>query len=115
MNRPVFDEQGKPIIIGNGVCDQDKEDIREYMTQECGWVFGDCVELKEKADKRKIEFPDCSYDDMFRIGNNVCDQGEYTYLNEQCGWDKFDCCELDHSKIGDGVCDSNDTIDYLTP
>lgn len=115
VEKLLLDDSGLPIALGTGVCDQGKEDLKDYMNDECGWVFGDCEELKAKADKRLQQYPTCSFPDMWRIGDGYCDRGEFNYLNEQCGWDKFDCCPYDTSKIGDGVCDSlNGGDDYLT-
>ena len=31
-----------PVELGNGICDEEKQYMIEYMTVECGWVFGDC-------------------------------------------------------------------------
>ncbi len=116
VEKLILDANGNPIVLGDGKCDATKVSLKDYMNEECGWVFGDCFEFKLQADKRQQQFPQCSLPELFRLGDGICDRGVNNYLNEQCGWDKFDCCDLDVSKIGDGVCDSNgDDIDYLTP
>ncbi len=101
----VTTADGQPIEIGNGVCDHGKENIREYMNEECGWVFGDCVQVRQRAIEMEAKYPDCyGVTDYWKIGDGNCDGGPY--LKEECGFDEFDCCPLDHSKIGDGTCDS---------
>ncbi len=109
----ITDEEGHPIVIGNGICDSGKKNIKAYMNEECGWVFGDCNDMKQKDIEMRAKYPHCSgVTEFFRIGDGVCDEGPY--LTEECGFDGLDCCELDHSKIGDGVCDSgNDEKLYL--
>jgi hypothetical protein len=109
----VTDDDGKPIEIGNGKCDQGKHNIKAYMNEECGWVFGDCKDLGDKHKELKEFYTDCDSSlEFFRIGDGVCDGG--AYLTKDCGWEKFDCCDLDENKIGDGVCDGNDKSAYLT-
>lgn len=103
----VTDEDGKPIVIGNGECrEKNKQDLKAYMNEECGWVFGDCQDVREFDLEKRAKYPNCNVTDYFRIGNGECDEDEY--LTEECGWDEFDCCGEDHSKIGDGTCDSHD-------
>jgi hypothetical protein len=107
----VVDDQGNPIEIGNERCDQGKENIDAYMNDDCGWVFGDCKELREKNIEKKNEYPNCDVSQHFRIEDGVCDGGEY--LTANCGWDGYDCCDFDHSSIGDGKCDSTEENNYF--
>ena len=104
----VLDANGEPIEIGNGICDHGKEYLHQYMNEECGWVFGDCIDVRKRDIELQEKYPDCKdIDIFFKIGDGICDGGEY--LTEECGWDGYDCCEADQTKIGDGKCDSRDS------
>ena len=63
-----------PSLIGNGVCDE------IYGTAECGWDDGDCL---------VDGYPDCHVDNPNKIGNSICDEGDYN--TAECGWDGGDC------------------------
>ena len=112
----VVGNDGNPIELNTGVCNDDKEYIEAYMTEECGWVFGDCINVRQIDLKQRSKYSECrGLRDYFRIGDGRCDGG--VYLTEECGWEEYDCCELDHSKIGDQICDStnmNEEGMYLT-
>ncbi len=108
----IVDENGQPIVIGNGVCEHGKEYIDSYMNEDCGWVFGDCKDVRERDLALRAKYPDCKgIDNFFKIGDGHCDGGKY--LTEACGWEEYDCCEEDVSKIGDGKCDSRDSDSEL--
>ena len=112
---PITDENNLPIVIGNGICDHSKEYISQYMTAQCGWVFGDCTSIDQIGESNRAKYNDCKATDLWKIGNGICDGGDF--LTEECGWEEFDCCGLDHAKIGDGDCDSDEAsgdILYLT-
>ena len=103
----ITDEDGQPIVIGNGKCDFNKEYIEQYMNEECGWVFGDCIEIRNRDIALQKKYPNCTLEkDFFKIGDGICDGGEY--LTDACGWDEYDCCSLDQFRIGDNICDSRD-------
>ena len=105
--KDIVDDQGQPIVIGNGVCDNGKEYIQTYMSEDCGWVFGDCTDVRERDLMLQAKYPDCKgIDAFFKIGDGICDGG--AFLTEACGWEEYDCCEEDVSKIGDGECNSYD-------
>ena len=57
--------------LGDGICDF----ITEYMTEECGYEFGDCV--------------DCQPEDPEKLGDGNCDGGAYN--TQACGYDNGDC------------------------
>ncbi len=61
---------GPPPILGDGICDF----IPEYMTEECGYEFGDCA--------------DCQVEDPYRLGDGNCDDA---YNTRACGYDNGDC------------------------
>ncbi len=69
LNQLVLDDAGAPIVLGNGVCDQGKENIKEYMNDDCGWVFDDCRSRRDRNVKRISQYPNCPLDEMFRIGD----------------------------------------------
>ena len=95
------DNEGQPVALGDGLCDRTKFDIANYMNEACGWVFGDCLDLREKDLILREKYPNCKgIRDFFRIGDGICDGDDY--LTEACGWEELDCCEHDHSLIGDG-------------
>ncbi len=99
LTKPKRTYNGGPVVLGNGVCDF----IPEYMTEECGYEYGDCMNCQVKDPK-----------DIAKLGDGVCNGG---ILNTaECGWDGGDCIECnvrvdDFSKIGDGICDGGK---YLT-
>lgn len=104
----ITDKDGNPIVIGDGLClEKNKWNITAYMNEECGWVFGDCLDVKRIDIEKKEKYPNCSVTEHFRIGNGECDGKEY--ITEECGWDEFDCCNEDPSKIGDGICDGKNS------
>lgn len=67
-----------PEDIGDGKC------WVEYNTEECGWDGGDCIEFNEK-------YPNCTVDNPFWIGNNMCDEEYDGYNTKECGYDGGDC------------------------
>jgi len=69
----MYRDDGKPVVLGDGVCDF----IPEYMTEECGFEYGDCET--------------CKVDNPERLGDGVCDGGAYN--TEACGFDNGDCTE----------------------
>ena len=70
----------KPEQIGNGRCDKDEE----YNNRMCGWDGGDCI----INNARMKLYPECTADDMSRIGDGHCDESNNS---EICGWDGGDC------------------------
>jgi hypothetical protein len=91
LQEDLYKDDGSPIALGDGVCDF----IPEYMTKECGYENGDCI--------------DCQVPDPSRLGNGICDGGLYN--TKECGFDVGDCDKCnsiidDYSRVGDGVCDS---------
>ncbi len=89
----TYQNDGTPIIMGDGKCSF----IHEYMTEECGFEYGDCL--------------DCQVEDLTKLGDGKCDGGEYN--TEACGFDFGDCSECNHSvedftKVGDGTCNGNE-------
>ncbi len=104
-----FDDDDKlPIRLGDGKCSLDKEYMVEYMNEESGWVFGDCVNRRDINDTKRSNYEDCRQQDLFKIGNGKCDED---FLTESCGWDELDCCMVDNkTKVDDGQCDK----EYLT-
>ena len=116
------DDKGTPVVLGDGLCDRTKFDIAQYMNEACGWVFGDCLDVRERDLIQREKYPNCKgIRDFFRIGDGVCDGDDY--LTEACGWEELDCCKHDHSLVGDGnrtndfflqACDSYSDNKYLT-
>ena len=88
--------------IHNGICDNDKQYMQQYFNEECGWVFGDCLNVRERDLELRVKYPKCGVTDYFRIGDGRCDRGEY--ITQKCGWDEYDCCLLDNTQIGNGEC-----------
>jgi hypothetical protein len=81
---------GKPMVLGDGICDF----VPEYMVEECDYEYGDCS--------------DCKVTDPSRLGDGICDGGSYNTAS--CGFDLGDCekCNqsvFDFSRVGDGICD----------
>ncbi len=101
------DDDRLPIRLGEGKCSLDKEYMVEYMNEESGWVFGDCVDKVDINNTKRSDYEDCRQQDLFKIGNGKCDEN---FLTDSCGWDELDCCELDKAKVNDGQCDK----EYLT-
>ncbi len=92
----TYQDDGTPIIMGDGKCSF----IREYMTEECGFEYGDCL--------------GCQVEDFSKLGDGKCDGG--TYNTEACGFDFGDCIQCndsveDFTKVGDGTCNG---IKYFT-
>lgn len=94
-----------PSLIGDGKCHS------EYDNEECGGDGGDCQNFKELHD-----LENCDVEDIDRIGDGICDGGDY--LSEECAFDGGDCgnCTLGDKTmsidyIGDGLCDGEN---YMT-
>jgi len=103
------------ILAGNGVCDFRRGQGTNIL--ECGWDGDDCTDLNDR-------FPDCDVPDFKRLGDNICDEGEYNSMT--CGFDNGDCLLKNNIKmssipdcpadkpglIGNGFCDGGA---YNTP
>ena len=76
------------MVLGDGKSDF----VSEYMTEQCGYEYGDCKECK-------VTYPS-------RLGNGICDGGEYN--TKACGFDNGDCIECNkivggnYGYVGDG-------------
>ena len=53
-----FRDDGTPAVLGDGICDF----IPQYMTEECGFEYGDCEE--------------CKVEDPTKLGDGRCDGGK---------------------------------------
>jgi len=116
-------KDGTPIVLGDGIC----EFNAHYMNEECGFSFGDCkgcdVPNADKLGDGQCDgsvynmLPGCSedagdcnicnsiVDDRSKIGDGVCNGGQY--MLDGCNMDGGDCDDCIVSniyKIGDGEC-----------
>jgi len=90
-----------PYRIGDENCDT------EYDYDACGRDGGDCY-----AHKKAFNLLNCTVDDIHRVGDGICDGGDY--MVEGCLYDGGDCdnCTGVHLEwIGDGACDG---VEYMT-
>lgn len=104
----------EPWRVGDGHCDKGA-----YDTSFCHWDGGDCLGLAYN-----VRRPDCHVDDPSKLGDGKCDGEDYNSL--VCGWDEGDCddwnvlrldefkyCEVSEPyRIGNGVCDVTDDLEY---
>ena len=66
------------MVLGDGKCNFNAQ----YMIEECGYEYGDCME--------------CKVTDPSKLGNGICDWDAY-YNTEECGFDNGDCVECNGS------------------
>lgn len=103
-----------PDRIGDGSCDG-----QEYLTEECGWDGGDCIEFNKAYPNCNVTFPGF-------IGNGDNQSGLSSvlgggYNTEECGWEGGDNilqnipdCHVDYiPQLVNGFCD--DYPPYNTP
>ena len=94
----IYRNDGTPIVIGDGKCDF----IPQYMTDKCGYEYGDCLE--------------CNVTDPTKLGDGICDGGEYN--TEGCGFDNGDCIQCNkfvknYTRVGDGNCDGGKYVSSI--
>ena len=70
INYPNCDVDSNPALVGNGICDDDKDG---YNIEDCGFDGGDCC---------KVQMPDW-------IGNGDCDGGLYNTAKMWLRWGRL--------------------------
>ena len=92
-----------PFFVGDNSCDND------FNTANCGFDGGDCEQYNAFVEK----FPLCAVDYSFKIGDGLCDHGNYN--TPECDYDSGDCSDWNEkyplfcivenpSLVGDGTC-----------
>ena len=59
-NDKLYRDDETPIVMGDDKCDF----IAQYMTEECGYEYGDCIK-------------NCNVTDPTKLGDGICDGGKY--------------------------------------
>ena len=77
-----------PSRVGNGICD-----FGFYMTPECDFDGGDCLNYKE-----------CNniVEDIFRVGDGNCNE-DGLYMSAECAWDGGDCFDGTYGTFGTNI------------
>ena len=69
-----------PFFIGDGFCDGG-----DYNLAACKFDGGDCDEFNK--------YPNCTVEDVHKIGNGYCNVGRPIYNTTECGFDGGDCLD----------------------